>query len=298
MNKTVKEGLTKNKLELIWLRSLSGAGKSTWAREQQNKHPGKYKLISKDDIRLMLDQGEWSSQNEKFVVKIEEQIIRQALKDGYSVIVHNTHLHSKYKKHYRDLGAEFSAKVICHDLTDVPLDECIKRDLKRLHSVGEAVIRKQYRDFLEPPAKIYHQYPELENCILVDLDGTVALNTGGRSPYDWKRVGEDEPNWPVIKMIQSYLMSNNTKLIFMSGRDEVCRKETEEWLRKYFSDWHALYMRPQNNTEKDSIIKERLFMNWINGRFNCIGIFDDRLQVCKMWRSLGLQVYQVAEGDF
>ena len=29
-----------------------------------------------------------------------------------------------------------------------------------------------------------------------------------------------------------------------------------------------------------------------------VGVFDDRDQVVQMWRSLGLTVFQVADGDF
>lgn len=29
-----------------------------------------------------------------------------------------------------------------------------------------------------------------------------------------------------------------------------------------------------------------------------LGVFDDRRQVVRMWRELGLTVFQVAEGDF
>ncbi|MDJ0647343.1 MAG: hypothetical protein QNJ60_01435 [Xenococcaceae cyanobacterium MO_188.B19] len=32
--------------------------------------------------------------------------------------------------------------------------------------------------------------------------------------------------------------------------------------------------------------------------FRCLFILDDRQQVVDMWRSLGLTVFQVAEGDF
>ena len=29
-----------------------------------------------------------------------------------------------------------------------------------------------------------------------------------------------------------------------------------------------------------------------------VGVFDDRMQVVRMWRALGLTVFQVADGDF
>ena len=36
----------------------------------------------------------------------------------------------------------------------------------------------------------------------------------------------------------------------------------------------------------------------IRDRWRVVGVFDDRQQVVRMWRALGLTVFQVAEGDF
>ncbi|KAB1900519.1 5'-hydroxyl kinase, partial [Micromonospora sp. AMSO31t] len=36
----------------------------------------------------------------------------------------------------------------------------------------------------------------------------------------------------------------------------------------------------------------------IKDRYRVVGVFDDRQQVVRMWRSLDLTVFQVAEGDF
>ena len=264
MNRVVKQGLTSNKLELIYTVGLSGSSKSSWARKIQSDNMGKYKLISKDDLRLMIDQGEWSKQNEKEILQAEEVLIRQFLRNGHSVIVHNTHLHSKYEKFYRELGAEYGAKVVRNDsFLEVPLEECIKRDLKRVHSVGEAVIRKQYKDFLEKPKDIYPDTPGSPHCIIVDIDNTIAEMVS-RGPYDWKKVGEDKPKEKVINVIKAYLEQNQqVELFIMSGRDSVCRPETELWLNAQGFDKYnyKLIMRKKNDSRKDSLIKRELFDN-------------------------------------
>ena len=41
-----------------------------------------------------------------------------------------------------------------------------------------------------------------DRAVIVDIDGTLALRTGDRSPFDWHRVGEDTPNPPVIELVQ------------------------------------------------------------------------------------------------
>lgn len=49
---------------------------------------------------------------------------------------------------------------------------------------------------------------------------------------------------------------------------------------------------------KDSIAKHELFDEHIRDRYRIAFVLDDRDQVVKMWRSLGLTVFQVADGTF
>lgn len=57
-------------------------------------------------------------------------------------------------------------------------------------------------------------------------------------------------------------------------------------------------MRPEGNNEKDSIIKRRMFDEYIRGKYYVDFVLDDRNQVVEMWRNMGLTCLQVAEGDF
>lgn len=134
-----------------------------------------------------------------------------------------------------------------------------------------------------------------KTAIIVDIDGTVALRTD-RSPFQWHKVGNDQ----VHQAVQYLLANLNPKIlrIFVSGRDEVCRKETEDWLKENKIHHDFLYMRVKNDNRKDSIIKEEIYMTHIKGNYNVIFVLDDRDQVVKLWRSLGLVCLQVAEGNF
>jgi hypothetical protein len=46
------------------------------------------------------------------------------------------------------------------------------------------------------------------------------------------------------------------------------------------------------------VVKLEIFDREIRERYYVVGVFDDRNKVVSMWRSLGLTVYQVADGDF
>ena len=142
-------------------------------------------------------------------------------------------------------------------------------------------------------------------AIICDVDGTVALMHGNRKPYDWDEVWSDKPNDWVIDLIESYYLiqaANGTacRLIFLSGRCDVCFDDTKEWLEKYFHIPFELYMRPKaQEFEKDAKIKHEIYINEIKPKYDVRFVIDDRKQVVDMWRNVaGLPVAQVAEGNF
>lgn len=57
-------------------------------------------------------------------------------------------------------------------------------------------------------------------------------------------------------------------------------------------------MRPAGDSRRDAIVKREIFEEEIRDRWRVVGVFDDRQQVARRWRELGLTVSQVAEGDF
>ncbi|NBU34805.1 hypothetical protein EBS40_09370 [bacterium] len=194
--------------KLIMLKGLPASGKSTWAKEQVRLSKGKTKRVNKDDLRAMIDDGEWSKQNEKLILEIRDELVFKFLMQGYDVIVDDTNLAPKHEKDLHAIlkmveagswfpggesNMEFEVKWF-----DTPLAECIRRDMLRPNPVGKKVIRRFYTD---------------------------------------------------------------------DDRD-------------------------------DRIVKKEIFDAWIKDRYNVKFVLDDRNRVVEMWRSLGLKVLQVGEGDF
>lgn len=136
----------------------------------------------------------------------------------------------------------------------------------------------------------------MKKAIIVDIDGTLA-KMNGRGPFDWDRVGEDD----IVHAVQLAvgLASYYCDVIVFSGRDSICRQQTIEWLNKHNIPTDNVFMRPQGNFEKDSIIKRRLYDEHIAGKYDIQFVLDDRNQVVDMWRKdLGLPCFQVNYGDF
>lgn len=138
-------------------------------------------------------------------------------------------------------------------------------------------------------------------AIIVDIDGTIADMQkdvpGKRGPFDWDRVGEDLPNENVIDIV--YTLSTRYEIIIVSGRDEVCQTETENWLDIHGVPCDALFMRRNGDNRKDSIVKREIYESKIAQHWNVIAVLDDRSQVVGMWRDeLGVTCFQVADGNF
>jgi len=272
---------------------LPASGKSTWAKEKVNKSPNIIKRVNKDELRAMLDNSYFSKGNEKFVLDIQDAIIKAALENGKHVIVDNTHLAPKHEARIRELIKGLAVLEIV-DFRHVPLETCIERDLKRMNSVGEKVIRDMYKQFIAPPRSPKPAYnPELPEAIICDLDGTLAL-IGDRSPYDAANCERDIVNEPV----RSILTKSGKVILFVSGREDKFKPQTLAWLEKHNISFDAIYMRKSGDLRKDSIIKKEIYDEFILDKYNVAFVLDDRDQVVRLWRDLGLTCLQVDYGDF
>lgn len=280
--------------KVILTKGLPGSGKSTWAKELLKSNPNAYKRINNDDLRKMFDNMQYSQDMENFIKKAVDTLVLLALEEGKHVILDNTHLSDKSVNRIKEL-VKGKAEVIIEDkFLKVPLETCIKNDLKRLESVGKDVIVKMYEQHIKKVEPII-QNKELPHAIIVDIDGTLA-HMKDRSPFDWQRVGEDECDDIIKGIVNAY--DNLGTIIVMSGRDGSCRDITIKWLEDKNIKYDSLIMRGEGDFRKDSIVKRELFDNHIKGKYYIEYVLDDRNQVVDMWRDMGLKCLQVAPGNF
>jgi predicted kinase len=279
---------------VIVLVGLPASGKSQFARELLLSEPSKWVRSNKDLLREMAHASHWSPANEKFILELRDQIILMALENGKHVIVDDTNF-GPHIDHIKELVKGKAIVEVNDSFLQVPVEECIKRDLKRFNSVGKDVIVKMYNKYVRVPVQPPEYNPDLPDAIIVDMDGTLAL-LNGRNPFDASKCDRDLPNQPVLDTVRKWEPSVN--IIVVSGRTDDCQPQTEKWLRQYEVNYAAIYMRKTGDMRKDSIIKEEFYRQHIEGKYNIKFVLDDRQQVVDMWRSFGLTVFQVDEGDF
>ncbi|MFE0512651.1 AAA family ATPase [Streptomyces sp. NPDC058964] len=307
---------------------LPASGKTTAARVLQTESEGRMRRVNLDDLRAMLDlpttrygdrnrdespEGRARSfAREQTVLAVQDSAVRAAVDDGFDVVVDNTHLTPHIPKRLRAAVAG-QAVFVVHDFTDVPVEECVRRDAARDNPVGEDIIRiladkhaKATRggwrltdDWLndQPRAAPYVPDPALPSAVMCDIDGTLAL-TGDRGPYDFTRCGLDVLNPSVRDALLAFRQTHGDTLVLLSGRGEEYREQTEEWLRRHDVPYDELWMRPARDQRRDDIVKAELFDAHVRERYAVRVSLDDRDRVVELWRRMGLPTWQVNYGKF
>ena len=275
----------KNKVIITY--GLPASGKSTWAKEQVKNSNGQIKRVNKDDLREMIDTGNWSKEREKEIESMQEMIVRNYLAHGYTVIVDNTHLAPKWIPYMQEIADSFGIPMEVKRF-DTPVGECVRRDAERENPVGSRVINDMYNKWTRK-APVY----TAGDTIICDIDGTLA-HMEGRSPYDGSKVSEDILDYPIATLLDKFKDYN---IVMLSGRNEKYRKETTKWLDDNYIKYDELYMRAEDDVRCDAIIKKELLLENIEIE-DVLFVLDDRNRVVDMWRSLGLKCLQCEPGDF
>lgn len=279
-------------LVVTMTKGLPGSGKSTWALDQIAAHKGGAKRISTDDLRAMMDAGTFSKKNERFMLQTRDALVRLALDQQRNVIVDATHLNPVHEARLQAIATEAGASFSVQDFTDVSVETCIERDLKRSRSVGERVIREMWAKWLAPKPPAYD--PMLTECVIVDLDGTLA-NIGDRNPFDASTCETDQIRTEVFHAMLG--ASNGCEVMLFSGRSGLYREQTIRWLAAHDIEYDALHMRAPEDMRRDSDVKREMYEDHIKGRYNVKAVFDDRPQVIwECWRAIGLPVIDVGQG--
>ena len=151
----------------------------------------------------------------------------------------------------------------------------------------------------------------MKNTIIFDLDGTLAdvsarrkLATKPNGKMDWDiflnpdNIKLDVPNDPVVKMAQLFAVDGFNIIIF-SGRSDKTKHTTLDWLTHNKIPFNNLVMRDSVTSHfvPDDILKKDMLDKHLDID-DVFLVVDDRQKVVDMWRSLGLNVFQVDDGNF
>lgn len=285
--------------KIILTIGASASGKTTWAEEFKIEGIAKgekWANLNRDEIRFSLftnsvrdwTKYKFSKNNENKVTEVQLQKAKWATHNNSNIIISDTNLstkaRNKWKQWAKDCGYDYEEKLF-----PCPWETLVKRNAQRQGGLSEALLWDQYIRFERQfgSVKLYEHAPDLPDCIICDIDGTVA-SMEGRSPFDWSKVGEDSPRESIIAAVSGIRSQTGIDIIFLSGRDGSCYKETYEWISSYITPKPTLYMRQAGDSRKDSVIKDELYENHIRGKYNVYAVFDDRRQMIRHWTLKGM----------
>lgn len=149
------------------------------------------------------------------------------------------------------------------------------------------------------------QMSPFKDVVIFDIDGTLA-NGEHRQKY----VREKPKNWmryndlmhldtvhEHVKLMYQYLHRPMYRFI-VSGREDRYRQVTEKWLTdNQIIDWDGLFMRKAGDYRSDDIVKEEIFNTYFgNMKERILCVFDDRPRVIRMWRKIGIPVFDCGLG--
>lgn len=281
---------------------ISASGKTTEVKKLINSNknnPRGFINVNRDDLRFSLfGASSWadykfSKAKENFITECQFDVGLKAINSGKNLIVSDTNLsertRTKWKLFCEEHKVEYREWII-----DTPVEECQKRNALRANGIPPNVIYEQHKKFQDQFGKKYTPDTSLPEAIIVDIDGTLAHMDGKRKPFDWKLVGGDSPDWNILDTVDAHY-SNGKKVIILSGRDSVCRAETEKWLHNHGVAYHELFMRSEGDNRKDTEIKKELFDNHIKYNYNVTLCIDDRPCMVDMWNDLGIKTWACAD---
>ena len=288
--------MKKNKRpKLLCLKGLPASDKSTYAKELESKG---WARVNKDDIRKEFFP-DCTFKAEREVVYMQDAEIIAELREGNNVVVDDTNFAPKHQQRLEKIAKEEDAdfEVL---LIDTPLEECIKRNRKRASNVPMEAILNMYRKYIAPYREEHVKYNDaLDEAILVDIDGTLAHIDGDnpRSPYDASRAMEDVLD-DAVSVLTSMCYQHGYRVIILTGRHSGHLQVTKDWLAAKGVEYDEIHCRDEEDTRADYIVKKELFEQHVKDKYNVKFVVDDRPQVCRMWRSLGLKTLQVGDPHF
>ena len=287
--------------KIIVLMGLPASGKSTKAKEIMEKS-GNYVRLNRDLLRTMLHWDAWSPHNERLTIEAQMVLAKSFVQNDVNFIVDDTNLGGVVER-----WIQFANENHCrYEIVkiDTPIDACIARDLDR-RANGERFVGS---NVIISMARQNGLFDNGKRDIICDLDGTLCdishrlkyvKNKEGAEHFkkDWKsffaHIALDEPRREVVDELDKYKNTHN--VCFVSGRPDTYRKETEEWLSKYYPDYNVLLMRRRHDMRPDDDIKEEILNKYFD-KSKIDLVIDDRPRVIRMWRKYSLNVLDVGGG--
>jgi len=255
------------------------AVKTIWSKLYIENHNAK--RLNRDDMRLMMQNGDYGTQSEKIIKRIRDYAVECWLNQGYDVVIDDTNLTPDVFPAMQEIARRVGDVGVKEHVIHIEREVCWYNNTHRVSGVIPAdawnalwlkyTQFEKHDDYYAPPRAIEtemflneYDITELPMATIVDLDRTLALHVHGRDPYDHSRIPDDLPNQPLADTLA---LAGGT-IIIVTGRSIVSEEATKAWLEEHDINYDLLYMRPLDEPDtKDYELKRRIYEEYIKGKY-------------------------------
>lgn len=295
--------------KILMLRGIPGTGKTDAAFAWVAENKGWHMRVSRSDISEQLYGRFYDTLTDEHelatVSHMQHSMVNGALKAHLSVVIDDPNLDAQTIREWMSLADRYKVKFENRDF------EADFTTALRNTQMPEEAFRKHYNFTVKGKLAPMPEKPEVQHldattftyvpdeslppAYICDLDGTV-FKMVGRSPFAYHRVDEDELIENVARVVK--ILAGHAEIVFMTGREDVCRELSKVTLESHGFVVNYMYMRPEGDKDTpDQQLKLDLFNEHVRHNFNVLGVFDDRRKVCKMWEEIGLTLFRVGPMD-
>ena len=289
--------------KLVIMRGLPGSGKSTWAKAWVNEDPINRVRLNWDDMRNMMGPY-WVPERENTGVlkELREKFLKHMMERNWDIVCDNMNLNPKEIEFYENIVKEFNedGHPYTIEFKDffIPVEECIRRDAMRANPIGEKTIKSLFHKYMplivgsEHRKKIESQptyRADKPDCIIVDMDGTLAFNLSGRSFFDdIDMIKYDTPLLATVSILRAMKMTGTCNIFIVTGRSEKSREATEVWLTENNIPFDKVFMREEGDFSHSNDFKQKVYEDNIKNNYNVLFVLDDDTKCMKMYQEQGL----------
>lgn len=289
--------------KLVIMRGLPGSGKSTWAKAWVNEDPINRVRLNWDDMRNMMGPY-WvpERENTNVLKELREKFLKHMMERNWDIVCDNMNLNPKEVEFYKNIVEEFTkdGHPYTIEFKDffIPVEECIRRDAMRANPIGEKTIKSLFRKYMplivgsEHRKKIESQptyRADKPDCIIVDMDGTLAFNLSGRNFFDdIDMIKYDIPLLATVSILRAMKMTGICNIFIVTGRSEKSREATETWLAENNIPFDKVFMREEGDFSHSNDFKQKVYEDNIKNNYNVLFVLDDDTKCMKMYQEQGL----------
>ncbi|HEC33025.1 MAG TPA: hypothetical protein ENI63_02070 [Candidatus Kaiserbacteria bacterium] len=173
-------------------------------------------------------------------------------------------------------------KIVICDIDGVVSDsrDRVKKYLYTGFECEKCGVHKYHSELVSPIIRI-NKCDEYKGAGIICDGNIVERKKDWTGFYD--KVQEDSPIETMVDMVKNIKMGGY-EIVFVTGRNEVCRVNTVEWLKRHFNSTEFdLIMRASYDRRPSAQVKKAVVTNMFNPK-DIAFVLDDEPSVIDMYR--------------